>query len=187
MAAYVNLHAGVGKPLWEITVGEYSVWFKVRRGGRHLYDHSRCHSKDKLPRAVLIKLQGILGSAWVYPAMTCAIRTSILLFYQRVFATPQSRLRYPIWLLLALQAVYLVVYSILPAFICRPLYKAWHPLERQQYFNDWYYYYTQVALFSTSMAFDVILLVFPLYPVFKLQLPLKKRIGISVIFALGAA
>ena len=30
MAAYVNLHAGVGKPLWEITVGEYSVWFKVR-------------------------------------------------------------------------------------------------------------------------------------------------------------
>ena len=31
MAAYVNLHAGVGKPLWEITVGEYSVWFKVCR------------------------------------------------------------------------------------------------------------------------------------------------------------
>ena len=29
MAAYVNLHAGVGKPLWEITVGEYSIWFKV--------------------------------------------------------------------------------------------------------------------------------------------------------------
>lgn len=29
MAAYVNLHAGVGKPLWEITVGEFSVWFKV--------------------------------------------------------------------------------------------------------------------------------------------------------------
>lgn len=32
MAAYVNLHAGVGKPLWEITVGEYSVWFKVCLG-----------------------------------------------------------------------------------------------------------------------------------------------------------
>lgn len=29
MATYVNLHAGVGKPLWEITVEEYSVWFKV--------------------------------------------------------------------------------------------------------------------------------------------------------------
>lgn len=30
MAIYVNLHAGVGKPLWEITLGEYSVWFQVR-------------------------------------------------------------------------------------------------------------------------------------------------------------
>lgn len=30
MAGYVNLHAGVGKPLWEITLGEYAVWFKVR-------------------------------------------------------------------------------------------------------------------------------------------------------------
>lgn len=29
MAAYVNLNAGVGKPLWEITLGEYSVWYKV--------------------------------------------------------------------------------------------------------------------------------------------------------------
>ena len=28
MAVYVNLHAGVGKPLWEITVPEFSVWFK---------------------------------------------------------------------------------------------------------------------------------------------------------------
>ncbi|KAI4270406.1 MAG: hypothetical protein LQ337_006703 [Flavoplaca oasis] len=134
MAGYVNLHAGVGKPLWEITLGEYSVWFK------------------------------------------------------RIFVTnSQARIKYAIWLLLALQLVYLVVYSILPAFICRPLYKAWHPLERPNYFNDWYYYYTQVALYSTSMAFDAILLVFPLYPVMKLQLPFKKRIGVSVLFMMGAA
>lgn len=30
MAVYVNLSAGVGKPLWEITLQEFSVWFKVR-------------------------------------------------------------------------------------------------------------------------------------------------------------
>ncbi len=29
MAVYVDLNAGVGKPLWEITLGEFSVWFKV--------------------------------------------------------------------------------------------------------------------------------------------------------------
>ncbi len=30
MAAYINLNAGVGKPLWEITVAEFSIWYKVR-------------------------------------------------------------------------------------------------------------------------------------------------------------
>lgn len=29
MGVYINLHAGVGKPLWEVTLGEFSVWFKV--------------------------------------------------------------------------------------------------------------------------------------------------------------
>ena len=29
MAAYANLHAGVGKPLWEITLGEFTIWFQV--------------------------------------------------------------------------------------------------------------------------------------------------------------
>ncbi|KAJ9193591.1 hypothetical protein DTO166G4_2694 [Paecilomyces variotii] len=157
MAAYVNLHAGVGKPLWEITVGEFSVWFK-----------------------------GIIGSAWIYPAMSMSIRTSILLTYDRIFAKSMPTVRFIIRFLLSLQVIYLIVYSILPAFICRPLNKAWHPLERQQYFNDWYYYYLQVALYSTSMAFDVILLVLPLYPISQLQMALRKRIGIGSILVLGA-
>lgn len=158
MAAYVNLHAGVGKPLWEITLGEYSVWFK-----------------------------GIIGSAWLYPAMTMSIRTSILLLYNRMFSKAMPKLRYVIWFLLVLQIVYLIVFSILPAFISRPLYKAWNPLERRQYVNDWYYYYTQVALYSTSMAFDFILLVLPLYPIAKTQMSLRKRLGVGVILILGAS
>ncbi|CAD6593167.1 MAG: hypothetical protein ASARMPRED_007095 [Alectoria sarmentosa] len=140
MAAYVNLHAGVGKPLWEIT--------------------------------------GIIGSAWLYPTMTATIRISILLFYYRIFAVPGARLNLLIKIILGLQFIYLVIYSILPAFICRPLYMAWHPLERQLYFNDWYYYHIQVALYSTSMSFDIILLFLPLYPVWQLQMPLKRRASI---------
>jgi hypothetical protein len=29
LAVYMNLNAGVGKPLWEITINEYSLWYKV--------------------------------------------------------------------------------------------------------------------------------------------------------------
>ncbi|KAL9079559.1 MAG: hypothetical protein Q9157_001556 [Trypethelium eluteriae] len=158
MAAYVNLHAGVGKPLWEITVPEYSVWFK-----------------------------GIIGSAWLYPPMSALIRVSILLFYRRMFGKAYKFINFAFWILLALQAIYVIVNSILPIFICRPLYKAWHPIERPKYFNNWYYYWIEVAMYSTSMAFDWIILVLPVYPVLKLHMPFRKRVGIAVIFMLGAA
>lgn len=36
------------------------------------------------------------------------------------------------------------------------------------------------------MAFDVILLVLPLYPISQLQMALRKRIGIGSILVLGA-
>ncbi|CAD6590134.1 MAG: hypothetical protein ASARMPREDX12_004205 [Alectoria sarmentosa] len=126
----------------------------------------------------MIPALGIIGSAWLYPTMTATIRISILLFYYRIFAVPGARLNWLIKIILGLQFIYLVIYSILPAFICRPLYMAWHPLERQLYFNDWYYYHIQVALYSTSMSFDIILLFLPLYPVWQLQMPLKRRASI---------
>ena len=153
---------------------------------QEVYRHS-CRSWELFKIKVIKIPQGIIASTWLYPAYTMSIRTSILLFYRRMFSTPQSRFKYIVWFLLAWQVVYLVVFSILPAFICRPLYKAWDPLERQKYFNDWYYYYTQVALFSVSMAFDIFLLVLPLFPVFKLQLPVRKRAGVALLFMLGAA
>lgn len=119
--------------------------------------------------------------------MSTAIRTSILLFYNRIFKTARSRVKWAIKAMLVLQAIYLVVYSILPAFICRPLYKTWHPLEWQQYFKDWYYYYLVVALYSTSMAFDIFLLVLPIYPIWQLQMPVTRRASVSLVLILGTS
>ncbi|KAH8696495.1 hypothetical protein BGW36DRAFT_381107 [Talaromyces proteolyticus] len=158
MAAYVNLNAGVGKPLWEITLGEYSVWYK-----------------------------GIVGSSLIYPAMTTSIRISVLFLYYRTFAVQMPNMRIILWVLIILQGIYLVVFSIMPGFICHPLDRAWTSItERHVYCNDWYYYYLSVALYSCSMAFDGILLFIPLYPISTLHLPLRKRIGIAVIFMMGA-
>jgi hypothetical protein len=119
--------------------------------------------------------------------MSASIRTSILLFYLRIFGQALTSVRYTVRTLLVLQGVYVIVYSILPAFIAKPFNMIWHPLERHRYMNDWYYYYEQVALFSTSMAFDIILLVLPIYPVIQLQMTVKRRIGVIAIFMCGAA
>ncbi|KAF4592235.1 NAD(P)-binding protein [Ophiocordyceps camponoti-floridani] len=157
MAVYVNLAGGIGKPLWQITLGEYAIWFK-----------------------------GFLASSWMYTSMTAAIRIAILLFYRRIFAQSISWLRRVIHLLLALQAVYVVVYSVLPALACRPFDSAWNPFERRAHCDDWFFYYSQVALYSTSMVFDLVLLVLPLQPCSRLQMRRGRKAGVIAMFALGA-
>jgi hypothetical protein len=160
MGVYCNLNGGIGKPLWEVTYGEFQVWYK-----------------------------GLTGTTFLYPAMTGAVRISILLFYHRIFHLADTPTRWVIWILLALTAVYIVVYSILPGFICRPLRAVWMLLERTPEkckSNEWYYLYT-VSLYSVSVGFDVILLLLPIYPVWKLQMPRKRKIGAILLFALGTS
>lgn len=157
MAAYFNLHSGLGKPIGDITYGEFITYFK-----------------------------GIFVAAWMYPAMTAAIRVSVLLFYRRIFAKGNTFYAIFIWTMLAMQAAYVVVFEITPGFSCHPIQDGWDPILRLTNCSDFYIYQTE-ALYSISLAFDVILLVFPIYAVSKLKMPLKRRIGVAVIFSLGAA
>ncbi|KAL7625720.1 hypothetical protein AAE478_004943 [Parahypoxylon ruwenzoriense] len=157
LAGYMNLNAGIGKPLWEITVGEYAIWY-----------------------------QCILAGLFLYPAMSASVRAAILLLYLRIFAKGSQHRTILLYILLALQGIYVIVFSILPAFVCHPADNVKYPLEHAKYCDDLYYAAIQTGLFSVSLGFDVVLLVVPIFWVLKLQLPLKKRIGLIVIFVLGA-
>ncbi|KAI1400389.1 hypothetical protein F4819DRAFT_367943 [Hypoxylon fuscum] len=159
LTVYAVLAAGVDKPLHEITVDEFTIWF-----------------------------QCIIAVTWLYPAMSAAIRVSILLFYYRIFIDGHGRsFKYVIWGLIVLQGLYVVIFSILPGFICRPFRYSWLPLERGPYCSTNYWNAAQVTLYSISLAFDIILVFFPIFPVSKLQMPMKKRIGVGIMFMLGAS
>ncbi|KAM7186168.1 hypothetical protein V8F20_011506 [Naviculisporaceae sp. PSN 640] len=161
LGVHVNIHGGVGKPLWEITMREYSIWFK-----------------------------GIVCISLMYPVMTTATRVSILLFYLRMFETPVKS-RYNAWSitiyhLLAAQFVYLVTFMILPVFISNPLHKAWtDPAHRTDWVDDIYYYKTQLALHTSSLIFDAILICLPIWKVSRLHMPIRRRIGVGLLLVLG--
>lgn len=156
MAAFFNLHSGLGKPIGDITYGEFITFFK-----------------------------GIFVAAWMYPIMTAAIRVSVILFYRRIFARGNTFYSLFISTMLVLQAAYVIVFEITPGFSCKPIRDGWNPILRLTSCSNFYIYQTE-ALYSISLAFDVILLIFPIYAVWKLQMPLKKRLGVAIIFALGA-
>ncbi|ROV95323.1 hypothetical protein VSDG_06094 [Cytospora chrysosperma] len=157
LAVYLILGAGIGKPLTEITLDEYAFWFK-----------------------------GLLACTWMYPWSSACIRLSIIFFYRRVFFKGSGWiLRWGLWTMLGLQAVYVIVFSILPAFTCQPFHYAWILQERNAHCNLLYWYQNLEGLYAASLALDGLLLLFPMVPIAKLQMPLKKRLGVGFVFALG--
>ncbi|KAF2012411.1 hypothetical protein BU24DRAFT_484056 [Aaosphaeria arxii CBS 175.79] len=136
----------------------------------------------------MIPALGIVATAFIYPAMTAAIRVSILLFYLRIFGKTQSIIKWVIWACLALTAVYVAVFSIIPGLICTPLSATWHILTRKDHCkSDQMYYDYNVALYSASLGMDILLLIIPIYPVMGLRMPLRRRLGALFIFALGTS
>ncbi|KAM7210769.1 hypothetical protein V8F06_013847 [Rhypophila decipiens] len=156
LAIYANLHAGVGKPLWEITVDEYVIWYKI-----------------------------LAGTAFLYPAMSTAIRVSILLFYRRLFATPNCNFKKVVDICLVLQIAYLIPFTIVAAFSCRPIYASW-TLELSLASCDIQFYFDiTTALYSVSLGYDIVLTVLPLGPIMKLHVPTRKKVAIAVLFLFG--
>ncbi|KAK4222537.1 hypothetical protein QBC38DRAFT_539525 [Podospora fimiseda] len=158
LAIYANLNAGVGKPLWEITVPEYVIWYKI-----------------------------LIGTSFLYPIMSTAIRVPILLFYRRLFATPNSLFKKVVDACLVLQILYLIPFTIVPALTCTPLSAAWQ-IDFALFAASCriqYYYDITSALYSGSLGLDVLLTVLPLWPILKLQIPTRKKVGIAVLFLFG--
>ncbi|KAK7996412.1 hypothetical protein PG989_004452 [Apiospora arundinis] len=156
-AAYSNLNAGIGKPLWEITIGEFSLYW-----------------------------QSILAATFLYPAMSGSIRISILLFYRRIFA-PEQALKRVLWVLMALQLAYIVAFSITPAFICTPIWKIKYPLEILSSCDLLYYNANLTSVYIISMAFDLMLAVLPIFFLSKLQMTRTRRYRAALIFVVGAS
>lgn len=134
-------------------------------------------------------MQGVVGTTFIYPAMTAAVRVSILLFYSKIFAQTHIFTRWAVRVTLILNAIYVVIYSIIPGFVCTPISYGWRLLDNKPAHcksNDFFYKYS-VSLYGISVGFDVLVLLIPIYPVMQLQMSMKKKVGALVMFALGTS
>lgn len=117
-------------------------------------------------------------------------KTSILLFYLRLFGTPGTRQGFK-KLLHATQALVVIwfIASIVPGiFRCHPIVETWNPLvvggpSFRHYCIDENAYYTSSS--AVNVALDFWILVLPLSMVWTLQLSGKRKVGLSAIFLLG--
>ena len=65
---------------------------------------------------------------------------------------------------------------------CRPLSKAWNPLQPGVCENT---LQSLIALSSCNMALDLIIILLPMPMVWRLQMATRRKIELTIIFALG--
>lgn len=115
-----------------------------------------------------------------YVATLPLVKFSVLLFYYRIF--PQQKFRYALYgmgtflILFFLSSVLAVVLQ------CRPIHAFWEPEIPHHCFNQVAFYIAQGSLNFVS---DVMVVVMPIPLIWKLRLPLIRRIGLIIVFLLG--
>lgn len=126
----------------------------------------------------------IYASQIHYPVTVAAIKTSIILFYLRLFGS-RKRFRNVLYVTQALVTAWCTITVFLAIFHCVPIYYNWNlDLDQMESHCD----NINAYLIGTSVVnvfFDFWILILPLFVVWALQLSKRRKMGLSVIFMLG--
>ncbi|CZT12658.1 uncharacterized protein RAG0_16400 [Rhynchosporium agropyri] len=141
--------------------------------GRHFWDLD--------PAKVQNMLQMFYVSELLYITTLTLVKSSILVFYFRVF--PSQRFR--IINLMTLCVVVMTGLAIFLCFVfqCTPIYGLWNPQLKPQCLNINTLAYTSGAM---SVALDLIILILPLPAIVHLKMRLKVKLSLCFMFGLGS-
>lgn len=110
-------------------------------------------------------------------------KVAILLFLLRVFQ--HGKLKRAIWATMGLCLAFAVSFFFATLFQCWPINHAWLQLE------DWHQgYCNHVHLqgwlsAAINIVLDIIILILPIHELYSLQMDLKKKLMLIVIFSMG--
>ncbi|CAJ0553323.1 Ff.00g118350.m01.CDS01 [Fusarium sp. VM40] len=126
--------------------------------------------------------QTSIGATLTYAAAINLAKLSVLTFYLRI--SPDKWVRRAVHVLIALVCAYMLVYTMLAVFRCRPVVSGWDltiegeciPLS-----------VLIIFLLVCSVTVDVFVLLLPIRIIQPLQIPYRQKIGLCVLFATGGA
>lgn len=106
-----------------------------------------------------------------------------MLFYLRIF--PKRGFRIAAYIVIAFSIAYLITFVVLTIFQCTPIDGAWlrwdgthHYTCRNENAQAW-------AAAGLNMIGDIATMVLPLPELYKLNLSIRKKIGVMTMFSLG--
>lgn len=123
-------------------------------------------------------------AAIVYFLQTSLLKLAFISFYMRIFTARTTRRI--LWATFTVVALWGFSFVMVAIFVCKPisyLWTQWDGLHDGECLSDAAYVWTNAA---SNIAFDIWILAIPLWEVRKLQLHWKKKLGVALMFGLGA-
>ncbi|KAJ0124662.1 integral membrane protein [Diaporthe amygdali] len=124
--------------------------------------------------------QSFLVIQALYALSMCTVKWSMLFMLKRIFSVKPFEI--VTWVIISLQAGWLVMTVLIGFLICRPVQKNWDPTAEGTCGNQ-IAGYTAVSV--VNVIVDVLMLLLPLPMVYKLQTRPGYKVGLFAIFSIG--
>lgn len=108
-------------------------------------------------------------------------KISILLMYYRIFRLPYFKKM--AWAVGTFVMVWVVIITFIFLFICVPVQKMWYPDIPGKCINQ---VATWIANAASTIFTDLVILIMPIPPIWRLTLAKREKIGITTAFGLGS-
>lgn len=118
----------------------------------------------------------------IYVLLMLMIKSAVLLQYLRIFVPQRNRSFYLAWILIGINIVFNIGLALTLAFQCVPRRKIWAPWLPGRCINVGA---TLMISAVSNTVTDFATLLLPMYTIWNLQLPLKRKLGISAVFTIG--
>ena len=168
---YLSLHYGEGVHQWDVPLQNVSYFAQVNR--LHMSNESQL-AKGKQ----LAYVEGIL-----YGPVIFLTKLSILLQYLRIFVPNHAgKLYYTVQFIIWLNLLLYIADTLASIFTCMPRKKIWEPSTPGHCVKIGIVVITNGAI---NVISDFSVLVLPLNSIWGLQMPRKRKIALSAVFATG--
>lgn len=139
------------------------------------------HADLVAPEDIVMMAKWLVVAEILYAFNLGWTKLSLLLMYYRIFRVPYFKKM--AWAVGSFVMAWVICITFLFVFICVPVEKLWYPHLPGRCINQ---VGTWIANAASTILTDVIILLLPLPPVWRLRLSISEKLGLSAAFGLGS-
>lgn len=133
------------------------------------------------PKDIVMMAKWLVVAEILYAFNLGWTKLSLLLMYYRIFRVPYFKKM--AWIVGSFVMAWVVCITFLFVFICVPVEKLWYPDLPGRCINQ---VGTWIANAAATILTDVIILMLPLAPLWRLRLSTSEKLGLTAAFSLGS-